>query len=238
MHTIFKTIVLDEESPVKRVRVSESELKLDATTIADHYMISCAMALSGISNAMDKAKLAVELIGHEEIKKFNTEGYSKSEVISLFVETAIIRAQSIYDRVLIFTNKLLDLGISNECISHNTLVTNDKVKEVGLDAKLKQLNKVCNKYRLTRNTIIHHDRYREATLDMLLLIHETVFLSQKTGTEYHVDSNSLETMTAGYLEVKKDEIDSYLDSINTKLEAIFDVAEQVYIRKKAHYGKL
>lgn len=238
MHTIFKTVVLDEESPIKRVQVSESELKLDATKIVDHYMISCAMALSGISNAMDKAKLAVELIGYEQIKRFNTEAYSTSEVISLFYETAIIRAQSIYDRVLIFTNKLLDLGISNECISHNALVTNDKVKEVGLDAKLKQLNSVCNKYRLTRNTIIHHDRYRETTLDMLLLIHETAFLSQKTGTEYDFDSKSLETMTAGYLEIKRDEIDSYLDSINAKLEAIFDVAQRVYIQKKAHYGKL
>ncbi len=73
------------------------------------------------------------------------------EYIEFHIENYIIRSRAVYDRVLIFTNNLCDIGMSKEYINHNAIITNQKVINYNLKPKLVSVNKVCGAYRIERN---------------------------------------------------------------------------------------
>lgn len=239
MHLIHNLILLDEDSPLRKgIKVVDSKLSVDTVSDMDFYLISCAKAYTSLTSSIDKAKLSIDLLGYENMTKFNSPNQSISDYIELFIENTIIRIQSIYDRTLIFVNRLLELGISNECINHRTLVTNDNVIKYGLDKKLKNLNKACSEYRNIRNTIIHHDRYSEENLDMLSMVHQVEFASKQEGKNTLIPESELNTITESFMSDSQTELTNYLAEIESKLDKIYNSACVIYANKKLAYKKI
>ncbi|MBU2918238.1 hypothetical protein KO505_09705 [Psychrosphaera sp. F3M07] len=239
MHLIHHLILLDEDSPLRKgIEVIDSKLSVDTVSDLDYYLISCAKAYCSLTSSVDKAKLSISLLSYENITKFDTDSQSISDFIELFIENTIIRIQSIYDRTLIFVNRLLELGISNECINHSTLVTNDNVKKYGLDKKLKSLNKACSEYRNIRNTIIHHDRYSEENLDMLSMVHQVEFASKQEGKKTLIPESQLNEITELFMTDSQGELGEYLEEIESKLHEIYNSACVIYAKKKLAYQKI
>lgn len=196
------------------------------------YILACSKALSAILSCIDKARLSISFLDINHLEVIATEDRSRGDYIELLVENTIIRVQSIYDRTLIFTNKLLDLGISNDSINHNLLVTNEKVKGYGLDTKLKEINKACKEYRTIRNTVIHHDRYSEEELDRLALAMKADHLSRQISGEPFVDADTLKEFTDAYLTFKREVLSEYLEIIEKRIHALYDTAIPIYIHYK------
>lgn len=239
MHIIHNLILLDEDSPLRKgIKVVDSKLSVVTDSDMDFYLISCAKAYTSLTSSVDKAKLSISLLSNENIKKFYSQSQSIGDFIELFIENTIIRIQSIYDRTLIFVNRLLELGISNECINHSTIVTNDNVKKYGLDKKLKNLNKACSEYRNIRNTIIHHDRYSEENLDMLSMVHQVEFASKQVGKKTLIPESDLNEITESFMTNSQSELSEYLDEIETKLNDIYNSACIIYAKKKLAYKKI
>lgn len=228
MHQIERSIILDEESPLLTAKANNGSIEFDAGNDLSVYILACSKSLSSIKSSMDKARLSLALLDVGYLGSIATEDQSKSAYIEMLVENSIIRVQSIYDRALIFTNRILDLGISNESIKHELLVTNENVKKFGLDGKLKAINKACNDYRLIRNTVIHHDRYTEEQLNQLTLIVSADQLSKEAGGEQFMDPESLNAITQAYLGAKKEELGKYLDGIESRLFELYDAILPVY----------
>jgi len=239
MHLIHNLILLDEDSPLRKgIKIIDSKLSVDTDSDIDFYLISCAKAYTSLTSSVGKAKLSISLLSYENITKFDSQSQSIGDYIELFIENTIIRIQSIYDRTLIFVNRLLELGISNECINHSALVTNDNVKKYGLDKKLRNLNKACSEYRNIRNTIIHHDRYSEDNLDMLSMVHQVEFASKQDGKETLIPESDLNDITESFMTDSQDELSEYLAEIESKLNDIFDSASLIYAKTKLVYKKI
>lgn len=235
MHEIEKIIILDEESPLKKIK---THLDIPSpSNFIELYVWSCGKALSSLSSSINKAKLSLSLIDFEFIKASDQGDQSKSAYIELIIENSIIRVQSIYDRVLILVNKILNIGLANESISHNSIVTNDHTKIWKIDSHLKKLNKLCSEYRFIRNTVIHHDRYNEEQLNQLTLIIEADYLSKQDGMESPFAESKIQDITNAYLQVKKEELDKYLDQILEKLFEIYDELIPIYKYKKIKLSK-
>ncbi|NDY72839.1 hypothetical protein DO021_15160 [Desulfobacter hydrogenophilus] len=232
MHEIENTITLDEESPIFRFKIKDGELELEAKNELDSYILSCGKSLGAVTSSMNKARLSLALLDAKYLDSIMDAEQSKSIYIEMLIENSIIRVQSIYDRTLIFTNKILNLGISNDSINHTLIVTNDHVKRFDLVNKLKAINKTCNEYRQIRNTVIHHDRYSEDLHDQLTMVLNADHLSKEAGRESFVDSEELGEIIQSYLEDKKQELEKYLDSIEQKLFNFFDSVLPIY-----HYQK-
>ncbi len=228
MHKIENAITLDKESPIYDFKIEEGELVLSDTTELGYYIISCAKSLGALTSSMNKAKLSLSLLDTKNLDFIISDGQSKDAWIEMLIENSIIRVQGIYDRTLIFTNKLFNLGISNDSINHALIVTNDHVKNFNLDNKLKAINKTCNEYRLVRNMVIHHDRYTEDLHDKLTMVIHADHLSKESGKESFVDSKQLEKIIENYLRDKKRELDKYLGRIEQKLFNFFDMALPIY----------
>jgi len=228
MHQIEKAIILDEESPIFTAKEINGVIELDVGNDLAVYILSCSKSLSSIQLSIDKARLSLALLDVSYFNSIVAEEQSKSAYIEMLVENSIIRVQSIYDRVLIFINRILDLGVSNESINHNLLVTNEHVKKFGLISKLKAINKACNDYRLIRNTVIHHDRYTEEQLNQLTLIVNADQLSKEAGGKQLMDPDSLNAITQAYLGAKKEELGEYLDSMESKIFELYDDVLPVY----------
>lgn len=228
MHAIEQTIILDDESPIFSALGEGNKLTVIIETELSGYILACSKALTAISSSLEKARLALSLLDIKHLEATTTEEQSRSNYIELLIENTIIRVQSIYDRVLIFTNRLLDLGISNESINHELLVTNEKVKIHELDAKLKAIRKACNEYRLIRNTVIHHDRYTEEELNQLTLVINADHLSRQTKGKSFVDSDTLKEITQAYLSIKREDLCAYLNDIEQRINEFYDASIPVY----------
>ncbi|WP_417500071.1 Cthe_2314 family HEPN domain-containing protein [Methylophaga sp.] len=230
MHPIESLIILDDESPIRKAQYIGDTV--DAKNFLDFYIYNCSKALSALTSSVRKSKLSLSMLDSEVIALVRLEDASKSSYIEYMVENCFIRIQSIYDRVLILVNRILNLGLANESISHNIMVTNDNVKIWGLDSSLKKINKSCNEFRFIRNTVIHHDRYNEEELNKLLLIIDADHRLKEAGRESSFDEKEIEAATSDYLEIKKSALDDYLEKILQNIESLYDELIPLYKYQK------
>lgn len=233
MHQIEKVIILDEESPIFSAQASETGVKIDIGNDLAYYILSCSQALTSVSSAMNKARLSLTLLNAGYLDAVATGEQSRSAFIEMLVENGIIRVQSIYDRVLILANRILDLGISNESINHNLLVTNENVLRFELEARLRGIHKACNEYRAIRNKVIHHDRFSEEEFDQLTLLINADHLSKESGGKQLINEDVLNLVIRNYLESKQEELGKYLDRLESKLFEFYDAVLPIYQHYKA-----
>lgn len=242
MYKIEETITLDEDNPLLKSAGKAvgkgADFKLIVNNDLESYIFSASRSLSALTAAINKSKLSLSLLDIEHIKCLEDDDEAKSAYIEMLVENCIIRVQSIYDRVLVLVNKILDLGISNESVNHNLLVNNEHVKKFAIESKLKAINKMCNEYRFVRNTVIHHDRYSEEELDFLTTLIATNHLAKEAGRAEFIDKELIDIITANYLGTKKEELEKYFLGIESKLNQLFDILEKVYKYKKYQISKL
>ncbi|MCG6220868.1 Cthe_2314 family HEPN domain-containing protein, partial [Vibrio diabolicus] len=155
------------------IKYEDNKLIYESITDADEYIVECGKAVSAIDSAADKVKQSLTILQYDYIEALDCEEYNLAEYIEYHIENYIIRAHSIYDRTLIFINKLLQLGIDNSNIGHALIVSNENVKKFGLDAPLKSLKKEFKAYHHIRNSIIHHDRFKDEEFDIISLYHKS-----------------------------------------------------------------
>ncbi|MCA2438575.1 MULTISPECIES: Cthe_2314 family HEPN domain-containing protein [Vibrio] len=239
MHQIKNKIILDPDGPLMKGKINPEEGSVDVSNYSDIYMLNCGKALSSLDYAIESARLSLSLLNTSALDSIasNNNG-DKAELIQLWVENSIIRVQSIYDRALILVSRVFDLGLANESMSHNTIVCNEHIKRFGVDNLMKAVNKKCNEYRFVRNSVIHHDRYSEETLDNVTLFLQASHLSVENGGKPILEQRILNRIVEEYLNTKKGELTTYLDDIEVKLNALYDALIPVYELKKIHLGTI
>ena len=233
MISIEKTILFDEDSPIKKGKFKGFEML--CSNSLEHYVFMCGQSLSRVSSSIDKTRLSLAYLESSYTSPPVLEGSCPSDFIEYSIENFFIRSHGIYDRVLIFVNRLCDIGLADESISHNSIITNEHVKSYSLDATLKKLRKVCTEYRLERNTIIHHASYREETFDTFSMMHKVHSLADDAEAETLINSAVLHDVTNDYLNNYIEEFNGHLELISKALNDFYDVAEKVYLIKKSWF---
>ncbi len=235
MHNIEKTIILDARSPIRNVIPEKNEVTI--YNKLEEYILNCSQGLSLVSLSVDKTNLAIQYLAESYTNPPKVENVSIDEHIEFSIENFFIRSQAIYDRVLIFVNKLHDIGLSDESISHNVIVTNDHVISSGLNSALKKLRKTCTEYRVERNKIIHHGRYSEEKFNNLALMHKAHELSKLDNKESGIDLKKLDALSNIFIEIQVDDFNEHLKKIIKSLYIFFEVAEKVYLERREWYLK-
>ncbi|WP_457937327.1 Cthe_2314 family HEPN domain-containing protein [Aeromonas veronii] len=230
MHKIMNEIVLDPDSPLQMRKFSTDggKIKFELSQPKEFYMHSSAKALTNLDNSLKNARLSLKLLAPDTLNAISKDDFEKSELIKLWVENSIIRVQSVYDRVLIFVNKTLDLGIRNEGISHSSISQNEHVDRFGLDGVIKAINKSCKEYKFIRNKVVHHDRYTEEALDNLTLLLDANQMSLISGGTELLPRENLDSMVEAYLNMKQDELTAYLDGIEKEIHTLYDAIISIY----------
>ena len=233
---IEKDILLDEESPLKRIDLKTREI----TNIneLEGYIYSCGQALALVSTSVDKARLSIELLECSYDLSPKGTKYTAAEFIEFAIENYFLRSAAIYDRCLIFMNKLLNLGISNESIGHELIITNEHIKKYNLAEKLKSVRKKCTEYRVERNHIVHHGRYNgNENFYGMTAIHKANSLQLAMGVKSSFDQALIDEITREIIETQVSEFKSHLKSINSAVKALYEVALPVYHLKKSEIKK-
>jgi len=227
---IEREIILDKENPLKRVDVKNREIPV--SNDMESYILSCSQSLSLISTSIDKTKLSIEVLEASYGSVPEGTQITADEFIEFAIENYFIRSSAIYDRCLIFTNRLLDLGIANESINHDLLVTNEHVKKHGLNGKLKAIRKKCTEYRVQRNKIVHHGRYSEEVFDGISAMHKVNSFQKTSGEEPTFSDELIDHMTHELIDIQVEEFSEHLDSILAKVHELYDLSLPIYQAKK------
>src|SRR5690606_16623178 len=128
----------------------------------------------------------------------------------------------------------LNLGISNESIGHELIITNEHIKKYNLAEKLKSVRKKCTEYRVERNHIVHHGRYNgNENFYGMTAIHKANSLQLAMGVKSSFDQALIDEITREIIETQVSEFKSHLKSINSAVKALYEVALPVYHLKKS-----
>ncbi|MAX55995.1 MAG: hypothetical protein CL537_10890 [Alcanivoracaceae bacterium] len=227
---IMREIILDKESPLKKVDASNLEVPI--ANAMEGYILACSQSLSVVSTSIDKARLSIEVLGASYKSLPDETQVTADEFIEFAIENYFIRSSAIYDRCLIFVNRLLDLGIANESIVHELIVTNDHVKKYGLNEKLKAIRKKCTEYRVQRNKIVHHGRYSEEVFNGISAMHKINSWQKVSGEKPSFSDEIVDKMTHEFIDIQLDEFSAHLESIEAKVHELYELSLPIYQTKK------
>lgn len=230
-HPIQPLILLDEDNPMRRIT---NDAPLTLQNDLERYILQCAKGLGVLTSALEKATLSIELL------KFSTSllpgsTFTHAEQIEYAIENYFIRSSTIYDRALIFTNHLLDLGISDASINHELIITNDYVKRFQLDSHLKKLGKASREKSTERNAIIHHRRYSNENFDKFHLFYSANKIAADVGRKPLLAQELLDKLREAVIEDHVEEFESHLEKVTSNLSEFLDHAVTVYkIKRERH----
>jgi hypothetical protein len=230
MLDIERAIILDEENPIKNIDVKKKEIPI--TNELEGYIYGCSQGLSVISAAIEKIKISIEILGN--VRGLLPEGspFNESEYIEYSIENYFIRSAGLYDRCLMFTGKVLNLGIANESIDHVLLVTNEHVKDNNLSEPLKKIGKACREFSTDRNRIIHHGRYNDDSFTTVSVMHKANQLSASAGMDLPFTQAVIDHITDKAIEEKTVDFNDHLKKIEKTVSDFYDVALPVYYEMK------
>ncbi|KAA0017438.1 hypothetical protein F0A16_12825 [Salinicola corii] len=227
---IERAIILDEENPLKNIDTRSNQVPINSEL--DKYIYGCSQALSAISSAVDKVKISIIMLENSRDLLPKDSPYNEAEHIEYAIENYFIRSSCLYDRCLIFTVKLLDLGVANESVTHNVVVTNEHVKNNGLCKALKRISKACKEFSTERNKIIHHGSYNDESFLTVSAVHKANQLSVSNGAEPPFGQDVIDHFTNKAIEEKKVNFNAHLDKIQGEVHGFFIKALPVYISMK------
>src|SRR3990172_6770019 len=120
----------------------------------EYYQLTVGAAVATLLNACQQLSDSVlYLSSFTPSTRMKKQGLNRQRHIQFCIESYIVRAQSIYDKLLVLVEAVFHLGIADECINYNLIVTNIHVKMSGIDERLKTMSKLRNRYLYVRNTI-------------------------------------------------------------------------------------
>lgn len=231
-----KAIFLDEENPLRNVDPEKQEVPISSDL--DYYIYGCSQSMSAIIAALEKTKISVLMLEQARELVPESSPFNEYEHIEYAIENYFIRSVGLYDRCLIFTNRLLDLGIDNESIQHVLMVTNEHVIHHKLSEPLKKVGKACRELAEGRNIIIHHGRYNDESFQTVSAIHKANELTIKNGGKPLFDKQTVDILTNRAIKEKTVDFNKHLQKIESKLIEFYAVALPVYQEMKCKLKKL
>ena len=216
MHQIFQSFLKDLESHSSK----------GCTTERQEYHSNCWKTCKAITTAVDKLKIAEVCL--DKSYYLPIEDHEVPSHIEFHIENYIIRSRSIYDRVLIFTNYLLNIQLAPSRVTHDLIITNSKVEKVKIKSKLKEINKACGTYRDVRNEIIHQHSYENKKLEWLDVAQKAILITDGDYEKFNLSKEKLAYITADIIKSHLIEFHKNRENIEDKINNFLDSAKEIY----------
>lgn len=217
---------MDEDNPLRRIDIETHEIPISCDL--DQYIYICSQGLSAICTAIEKAEMSILMLENARDLLPKDSPYNEYEHIECATENYFIRSRNLYDRCLIFTGQLLNLGIANESIQHVLIVTNQHVIQNKLSPALKKINKACKTFAHERNHIIHQGRYNHESFSMISTIHKANQTCILNGKEPLFKKEHVDFYTDKAIEEKSIDFNAHLEKIKSLIYDYYEVALPVY----------
>lgn len=166
------------------------------------------------------------------LKKRSITSY---DLLIYHIENYYIRVQSLYDRILNFTDAVFFLGNSIDNINHKVIVDNSFVKMYKADVDLRKINKTIRDYLGTRrNQIIHQENYKEqkiTELEYYCLFQDGINIPETDYEAKKFIPKIVKKLSQEIIEEKIPEFEKFNDTIFILLFKYFDRLHKIYLRK-------
>ncbi|MBH0041430.1 Cthe_2314 family HEPN domain-containing protein [Pseudoalteromonas sp. SWXJZ10B] len=215
-HSIFKSFLRDLETHKKDQDLSTEQ----------QYHITCWKTCQAVFTALDKLEIAKECIKHAY--KYAPKEHLVPDYIEYHIENYLIRSRSVYDRVLIFTNSLCDIGKSKEQVKHKLIIGHPKVKSCGLVKLIEAINEECNTYREVRNGVVHHDKYQNNELAWVHAAVKAKYILDGEIEKIGITTENINANIMNIISLHVSDFDKNTMMINQLISVFLDSANSIY----------
>nr|WP_234898279.1 Cthe_2314 family HEPN domain-containing protein [Aeromonas veronii] len=234
VHLFEEVVLYDPDNPVRKCGLEGKDVHCENNL--EWYVFRCGQTLARLSCAIDKCHLSLNQLEYVVNKKRSDDKFTHADYIEYEIENFLIRSSAIYDRALILASSLHDLGIADDSISHQSVITNAHVQSSGMADQLKKLRKHCTEFREMRNKIVHHANYTDEAFDLLSMLHK-LDASEKQGSSVTLPQDVLIKLTDDFIHIQISEFKEYLNSIVESVEKIYDKSLLIYATNKIRNTK-
>lgn len=156
---LFKTLL-----PILQNFISQQEYDKIVTkpTRFERYNIDVLLSANNIIECLDQIHYSIEMLSGFKRKRDSV--MNRHDYIVFMLENFYLRITSIFDRILRFSNVVLEIGLPEKECKKSTIIKNDKIQGTTLYSVLKKLNNFIDKYRNPRNKIAHSESFSEKGL--------------------------------------------------------------------------
>lgn len=163
--------------------------------------------------------------------KMKRAGINRHTHLLWSVENYIIRTQSVYDRILILTDRLFHIQNNPNRISHESIITNSHISMTKIPNFLKEVKAAVKKYYHDRNTIIHESSYVDG--DIRKIEAYSILASSKDYDEFKVEdiNDQLKLLTKEYLKRKTREFARINVNVCVALSRLFSEMLPIFTAK-------
>jgi len=160
-------------------------------------------------------------------------GVNRSTHLIWSVENYIIRTQTVYDRLLVLTDRLFHIQNQPNQITHESIVTNKHISRTAIPKSLKQVRTAVKKYYHDRNTIIHEASYLDNELKRI----EAYAIVLSNSDYYEIQDEYLKKQLKGsvkeFLKKRKREFIRINKNVCVALSNVFSQMLPIYAKKYA-----
>jgi hypothetical protein len=194
----------------------------------EYYQLKVGSTLTTLLNACQQLTDSVlYLSSFTPSKRMKQHGVTRQRHVQYCIESYIVHAQSICDKLLVLVDAVFHLGNSNESIGYASIGTNIHVRMSGIDKELKAMNKIRNKYSYVRNEIIHHANFQEDDLRLL----QGFSLVRDSMQDDRLNSQ-LKGFTREYIQKKIVEFNGHVALLFEHLYRTLNALDKIYQKKK------
>jgi hypothetical protein len=213
-----KRVFKDSSALIKSLGVKPSDVEFPDVDLSERqfYQQKLGFHLAHALTWSRQLDLAIEFISnYDYTKRINT---SRADHLIYNIENYLIRLNSVYDRTLQLTNAVFHLGVNDEHVTHDAIVSNIHVQHrPEVPRKLKKIRKFLSDFAQTRHSLIH----KHSLLDAKLRTIELFYLrGMEEGEPEWIER--LKSFRAQYLRDYVGEKKAEFKKINSELSVLLE----------------
>ena len=231
-HAFIETLKSDANKHLSNKEFNIFDTHIPESTTLDefeYYVHNVGFYATHFLTWLNQLNLGVELLRNFEYKK--DVDYNRIDHLRFNLENYVIRFQSIGDKLLQLINSTFHLTISENCVNHNTVMTNLKVARTDVPNKFKPIKSYLKKLYNERNVIIH----RHSHLDKELRKLELFYLESRTDEDLRFFRTQ---KLKSYLDSKTEEYNEHNQKILSLVSELFDALLIQYTAQKGRLFKI
>lgn len=127
------------------------------------YVVSIYSLVENVTSCLDQLYYSIDMLSGYR-SSGSMKRLSRVEYIRFGIENYYLRYTSVFDRCLLVTNGVFQLGLSPQACNVKTVVKNHHVQVTEVAQALKKLDRLTEKVRVYRNEIAHRQSYSDSSL--------------------------------------------------------------------------
>jgi hypothetical protein len=179
----------------------------------EEYLRDTFVSAGELVTACDQLHYALAyLSGYRSRRTHAGELISRADYLAYQLENLHLRLGMVSDRALKLANVVFLLGLPAREVKERSVVDNENIRGTSARKRLQKINRIVQPHREIRNSIAHHERYRDDGLTRL----ETFFVLEKS------EESPQYPAVEGRRVMMKARTDAYVDEKRTQLEPVVE----------------